>query len=166
MSLNTDLYTLSEEEMWLCRMAASARRYSNRVNKIDDKTVSKDKLYAELCGVMGEHLFGKMTGTFVRYFHTPQAGSADSDYLGWGVDVKATWDDSKPLWIQKLHEGVDMYCLMIVAGETVRMKGWATKNEVLRNCTKEKYGLTYLGELHTNQMPNKNSVQRLEVRAA
>ena len=137
------ILTLQPDEVQICQMVGRMRSLIARGNGVRDaKMGNKDGSEADVMGMMAEYGFAKQMSVFPDLGLTPRSGSADGVMpSGKRYDVKASKHKSaRLLSTLKVNPDVDVYVLCVVDGSTLDYKGWATKEELIKEENKKDLG--------------------------
>ena len=137
------ILTLQPDEVQVCQMVGRMRSLIARGNGVRDaKMGNQDGSEADVMGMMAEYGFAKQMNVFPDLGLTPRSGSADGVMpSGKRYDVKASKHKSaRLLSTLKVNPDVDVYVLCVVDGSTLDYKGWATKEELIKEENKKDLG--------------------------
>ena len=145
------ILTLQPDEVQICQMVGRMRSLIARGNGVRDaKMGNQDGSEADVMGMMAEYGFAKQMNVFPDLGLTPRSGSADGVMpSGKRYDVKASkHKNARLLSTLKVNPDVDVYVLCVVDGSTLDYKGWATKEELIKEENKKDlgYGVGYVLE--------------------
>ena len=147
---------LNETEIAFCYQVASIRRMINRGLGVKDETVKEDFMDCEILGVLGEYAFAKFVNVFPKLIDRVKSGGEDCTYKGYKVDVKATRNSSKGLFIHKQNKDIDVYVLALVSLPIIEIKGWMKSEDIIKDEYKNEKGqYVYNGTLNTNVLERK-----------
>jgi hypothetical protein len=148
--------TLNETEIAYCYQIASLRRMLNRGFGVKDETVKADFMDGEVLGVLGEYAFAKSCNVFPRLIDRVKGGGEDCKFKGYNIDVKATRNQDKGLFIHKENKDIEIYALAVVNLPDVELKGWIKASEVIDEKYKNDKGqYVYKGKLNTHKLDRK-----------
>lgn len=149
---------LEPDEITICETVGRLRSLISRSSKVKDgKIGNQDGAEADVMGMKAEYAFAKAFNIFPDLSLKPRSGSADGLLNGKCYDVKSTnYLDGMLLATRKVNPDVDVYVLAIVKNRCVRLVGWASKEELIKedNLIDLGYGKVYgldqdqLKELH------------------
>ena len=129
------IVTLQPDEIQICQMIGRMRSLIARGNGVRDaKMGDQDGSEADVMGFMAEYGFAKKMNCFPDLGLTPRSGSADGKMKsGKRYDVKSS-DHRKArlLSTKKVNPDVDIYVLCVVNGNTLDFKGWASKEDLIK----------------------------------
>jgi len=137
------ILTLQPDEVQVCQMIGRMRTLIARGNGVRDaKMGNQDGSEADVMGMMAEYGFAKKMNVFPDLGLTPRSGSADGVMAsGKRYDVKASkHKTARLLSTLKVNPDVDVYVLCVVDGSTLDFKGWAFKEELIREENKTDLG--------------------------
>ena len=135
--------TLQPDEIQVCQMIGRMRSLIARGNGVRDaKMGGQDGSEADVMGMMAEYGFAKQMNVFPDLGLSPRSGSADGVMAsGKRYDVKASkHKTARLLSTLKVNPDVDVYVLCVVDGTILDFKGWAYKEELIREENKTDLG--------------------------
>jgi len=134
---------LQPDEIQVCQMVGRMRSLIARGNGVRDaKMGNQDGSEADVMGMMAEYGFAKQMNVFPDLGLTPRSGSADGKMAsGKRYDVKASkHKGARLLSTLKVNPDVDVYVLCVVDGNALDFKGWAWKDELIKEENKINLG--------------------------
>lgn len=148
--------TLNETEIAYCYQVASLRRMMNRSFGVKDETVKADFMDGEVLGVLGEFAFAKSCNVFQRLIDSVKGGGEDCIFKGNKIDVKATRNASKGIFVHKKNNDIDIYALAEVNLPVIELKGWIPASVVIDEKYKNERGqYVYNGQLNNHRIEQK-----------
>lgn len=137
------ILNLEPDEIQICQLVGRMRSLIARGNKVEDtKMGNQDGAEADVMGMMAEYGFAKKMNTFPDLGLKPRSGSADGVMAsGKRYDVKSSrHKGARLLSTLKINPDIDIYILCIIDGNTLDFKGWATKEELIKESNKKDLG--------------------------
>ncbi len=134
---------LQPDEVQVCQMIGRMRSLIARGNGVRDaKMGNHDGAEADVMGMMAEYGFAKKMNVFPDLGLSPRSGSADGVMSsGKRYDIKASkYSNARLLSTLKVNPDVDVYVLCVVDGSTLDFKGWAWKDELIKDNNKKDLG--------------------------
>ena len=133
---------LLPDEIEFCRYIGEQRSLVARGNGVfDAKMGSQDGVEGDIMGFTAEYAFAKHFNVFPDLGLVPRSGSADGVLKGYRYDVKASeYENARLLSTLKVNPDVDIYALCVVRDNVVEIKGWAKKDELIREDNKTNLG--------------------------
>tara|TARA_A100001391_G_scaffold175362_1_gene138153 strand:- start:3187 stop:3648 length:462 start_codon:yes stop_codon:yes gene_type:complete len=134
---------LQPDEIQVCQMIGRMRSLIARGNGVRDAKMGKqDGSEADVMGMMAEYGFAKKMNVFPDLGLTPRSGSSDGVMpSGKRYDVKASrHPNARLLSTLKVNPDVDVYVLCVVNDAVLDFKGWAWKEELIREDNKMNLG--------------------------
>lgn len=129
------IVTLEPDEIQVCQVIGRMRSLIARGNGVyDAKMGDQDGSEADVMGFMAEYGFAKKMNVFPDLGLTPRSGSADGKMKsGKRYDVKSSdLRKARLLSTKKVNPDVDIYVLCVVNGNTLDFKGWANKEDLIK----------------------------------
>ena len=130
------IVTLQPDEIQVCQIIGRMRSLIARGNGVyDAKMGDQDGSDADVMGFMAEYGFAKKMNCFPDLGLTPRSGSADGKMKsGKRYDVKSSdLRKARLLSTKKVNPDVDIYVLCVVNGNTLDFKGWANKEDLIKD---------------------------------
>ena len=133
---------LNPDEVLICEQLGRMRSIIARSSGVKDAKVGdQDGSEADVMGMKAEYAFAKKFNTFPDLGLTPRSGSADGKLKGFAYDVKSTtYKSGRLLATKKENPDVDMYVLCIVDNSEVDIKGYAFKDELIKESNLKNLG--------------------------
>ena len=137
------LISLQPDEVQVCQMVGRMRSLIARGSGVRDaKMGNHDGAEADVMGMMAEYGFAKKMNVFPDLGLSPRSGSADGVMAsGKRYDIKASkHPNARLLSTLKVNPDVDVYVLCVVDGNRLDYKGWAWKEELIKEDNKKDLG--------------------------
>jgi hypothetical protein len=133
---------LNPDEVLICEQLGRMRSIIARSSGVKDAKVGdQDGSEADVMGMKAEYAFAKKFNTFPDLGLTPRSGSADGKLKGFAYDIKSTtYKSGRLLATKKQNPDVDMYVLCIVDNSEVDIKGYAFKDELIKESNLKNLG--------------------------
>tara|TARA_A200000159_G_scaffold78618_1_gene72876 strand:+ start:231 stop:695 length:465 start_codon:yes stop_codon:yes gene_type:complete len=133
---------LNPDEVLICEQLGRMRSIIARSSGVKDAKVGdQNGSEADVMGMKAEYAFAKKFNTFPDLGLTPRSGSADGKLKGFAYDVKSTtYKSGRLLATKKENPDVDMYVLCIVDNSEVDIKGYAFKDELIKESNLKNLG--------------------------
>jgi hypothetical protein len=133
---------LNPDEVLICEQLGRMRSIIARSSGVKDAKVGdQDGSEADVMGMKAEYAFAKKFNTFPDLGLTPRSGSADGKLKGFAYDIKSTtYKSGRLLATKKENPDVDMYVLCIVDNSEVDIKGYAFKDDLIKESNLKNLG--------------------------
>lgn len=141
---------LQPDEILICEMLGRLRSLIARGAGVKDAKVgTQSGSEADVMGMKAEYAFAKHFNVFPDMGLSPRSGSADGSVKGYAYDIKSTsYRTGRLLATKKVNPDVDIYVLCIVVEDEVDIKGYAMKEDLIKesNLTDLGHGQGYCME--------------------
>ena len=153
-------FTLTELEQYLCRRGAKMRFTNNRKQNIPiSKVGPQSHEKTEIIGLGGEIAVARWLNIYPDLTtHTRQGGADLISNTGKRIDVKTTMYETGKLlaMMNTAYPDIDIFVLVTAKFPVFIVRGWATKEELLRPDTVTNLGYNNVhclaqDELHTGK---------------